>query len=157
MRSLQGRVPLLLVPWGSHAIRTPPHLRSRPPALYHLFLLSTTAESAHWARTRPIRFHSRRNSSTIPLRSCRVRNHAGALSLTNQRTRSWESINGDASSKTTYRPCALAEKRKGTTRDSACCSKKLSVRRSGKRASMTSMCGRRRSGLRSSGICIATR
>ena len=158
MRFVQGRVPRSQYYGWCYACRIAPHLRRPPPALYHLLVLSPIAQFANCWQAKPLSFDSGTNPPALPLRSRRMRRHAGALSsssLPNRRParprRSCKSSNSA--------PRALScRKENQPIPDNAHCFPRLSsAGPSGRRVFMTSTCGHPKSGSRSYGTCTATR
>jgi hypothetical protein len=88
---------MLLVPWVCYAQRFASHLRRSSPALYHYLVLPAIAFSAQRAQPPYLPHDSGTDSRALSLCSRRVCRDAGTHSPASDRTRSWDSLDRDAS------------------------------------------------------------
>ena len=154
LRFLQGRAWCCLY-HEFCALRLASHLRRSSPALYHLLLLSATAISAQWAQPRSVPLNPRTDAPTLSVRGGWICRHAGAYSPFAHGTGGRHSFDSHASAEAAHRVTLYYQGESAEIRGSANYLAKNLDEPSGRRASMTSTYGRRRSAWRSCGTCIA--
>ena len=104
LRSLQGRVRCCLYHGVCYAQRSASHLRRSSPALYHYLVLPAITFSAHHAQPRYLPHDSGTDARALPLRSRRLCRDARTHSPAFDGTRSWDSLDRDASVEAAHGP-----------------------------------------------------